>query len=206
MASLTSQFHATLEELIDFVRSAMMSYSVYATAVEFPPITIYPVKLEELDEVMRRPKLSEIIFTEAPPRISAPSTLRFLDENPGSMPLNIGQMGPRGLQESHLSTLDAKPTWKKIVRDLKRRTKAGARFVHDETGPGGFYRDHRYTPGAEALCKAGTPMRQFTQSPGILLFGEGRDAAPTSSSAEPTAARAPNPLRAPRTSKKRSPQ
>jgi hypothetical protein len=205
VASLSSEFHATLEELIDLVRTAMTTYGVYATAEAFPPVTIFPVRLEELEEVMHRPNVLKMVFTEGPPRFSAQSNLRFLQENPGSMSLHIGRMGPRGLQESGLSTLDAKPTWKNIARDLKRRTKAGAATLHEESGARGYDRIHRYTPGAETLQKAGTPMRQYTQLPVLFLFGDGANGA-ADVGAKPVAGHSANPTRATRAPKKRSSQ
>ena len=77
--------------------------------------------------------------------------------------LNIGRIEARGLAQSMLSTMDATPTWKKMNRELKKMTTAGADLVR-EGAVIGFSRNARFTSGAKALAVSGVPLRQFANS------------------------------------------
>jgi len=172
MASFATDFHGTREELIDLVGKWMAEYPIVATAEEHfavgplpgPPSYLLPVTLENFRDMLARPEMTEILFTEGPVNMRARSVYDALDEHPGGLCLQFGELGPRGLAQARLSTMDASnPMWKKMTRELKKLTTAGANLVRDDVVIG-FDRDARFTPGAKALAASGIPLRQFANS------------------------------------------
>ncbi len=161
MGGFYTQFHATIDELGDIIETWLDQHPIVISAFAFPPCTRVAISRANLREVLTRPDVGEVVFTLVPvdPAISAASNVgadgrtcvRFL----------IGRMKPHGLEQSDFSTTYDDPIWKKLNRDLKRRTTAGATFENDVTGERHFSRNHRFTPGAKALAASGTPLREF---------------------------------------------
>jgi hypothetical protein len=170
MASFSNQFHATLDELIDFVKDVLRQQCVYATALHHPFRT-EPVSGDNIRDVLSLSSVSKIVFTESPPiLLSATTGTQLLDKNEGSLELHIGRLRDGSLEQSWLSTTNASPTWKKINALLKSRTTAGmlsARASEKARKPV-LYRDFRFTIGAKTLSEQGTALRVFAQSPTVL--------------------------------------
>lgn len=165
MASFGTQFHALLDELGDFLAAWIVTYPITAIAIEFWPKRRYPLTRENLREVLARPAVARIFLTLEPVDPSIVDNSEIIKAHPNALVFDIGRVGPRGLEQSSLSTMDANPIWRKINSDLKRKATTGADFVHEENGAKGVERIFRFTPGARALSKAGTPLRAFAQSP-----------------------------------------
>lgn len=172
MASLSIQFHATLDELVNLVETWMTDHSIHATAVEYRPYAATPMTKTDVRTTMMRQQVRRLMFTEKPPDCGVSGNIELLDKNIGALLLEIGRLGPRGLDECRLSTMQATATWKKIAGHLKRQTKSGVVGINENTGASGYYRNHRYTIGAKALSSNGIVMRPFAQSPVVLRFGE----------------------------------
>ncbi len=162
MTRFVNQFHATLDEHIDFVKEVLDKYGVYATAVHFP-FRAEAISGNNAREVLSQPSVSEIVFTEFPPVLSVSDEGELLKKNQGSLGLNVGQFRNGILEESCLSTMDASPAWKKINKLFKSRTKAGVIGTHAETGTSKFHHDRRLSAGAIALSEQGTELRQYAQ-------------------------------------------
>lgn len=169
MASFGTQFHALESELAAFVERWMETYGVQATILTFHPFRAQRLNKENIPDELMQPRFAKIIFTLKTPDLSETSQLALADKNPGSLFMNIGRLGPRGLEQSSLSTMDANPIWQKINSELKRATTAGAVARHELDGAEGFSRNQRFTPGAKALFRSGTPLRPDAQSPVIFL-------------------------------------
>lgn len=169
MASFSTQFHATIEELADFVEIWLSDHAIRAAAVDYQPFTASPVKKDGIRiALLRDPAISRLVFSEREIDCGASGNNELLEKNQGALVLDIGRLGPRGLTESRLSTMAATETWAKILAHLKKQTRAGVIGVHEQSGASGRYRSQRYTPGAKALFEAGTALRQFAQSPVLL--------------------------------------
>jgi hypothetical protein len=164
MASVSHQFHATLGELTNLVEHALQEQTIYATFVEYFPYRAFQLDREKVAGVMGQPATRRLVFTTTPPVTEVSGNVELLDANPGALVLDIGRLGPRGLEESWLASSDAGPHWRAIVRSLKRITKAGVVGLNEHTGASAHYRSRRYTAGAKALAEQGVPMRQFAQS------------------------------------------
>jgi len=163
MASFATDFHATPEELIELAGKWMTEYPVIATAHAFPPSRTLPVTLDNFREVLGRPEVLEVLFTESPVATSAQDNVDILDQHPGALCLHIAHVEPRGLEQVRLTTMDATPMWKKMNRELKKMTTAGANLIWED-GRTAFDRNARFTSGAKALAVSGVPLRQFAQS------------------------------------------
>lgn len=163
MAKFLTEVHATLDELIELVGKWMAEYPIVATAEAFPPSRTMPVTLENFREVLARPEVHEVLFTEGPVKRPAQSVYDILSEHPGGLSLQIGRCESRGLEQSTLGTMDANPMWKKINRELKKLTTAGATVVWED-GRSAFDRNARFSAGAKALAASGVPLRQSRQS------------------------------------------
>jgi len=159
-----TQFHATTEELIEFVRESIEKYHVHATALHAFPFSAERVTDDNLDELLMDRTVHKVVFTEILADLTATGGLEFMDRNPAAMVLDVGRLVPRGLEESSLSTMEATPLWKKIATDLKRKAPAGVIGTSEKSGDSTFYRDHRVTAGAKALSEQGIALRQFAQS------------------------------------------
>jgi hypothetical protein len=138
-------------------------FPIYATAVEFPPHRERPLARKDVRAVLAEPKILQVVFTLAPVDFSQGDKTDAQMQLPGSLTLYVGRIGPRGLEKSFIGTMDANDTWKKINKDLKKKTTAGADYVFDDDGTRRHSRTHRFTPGAKALSKAGIPLRNFAQ-------------------------------------------
>jgi hypothetical protein len=165
MASFSTQFHATIEELGSFVEVWMVNHAIYAAAVAYQPFTASPVTKDDVRIALQRDTaVSRLFFCERMIEYAALGNIDLMDKNEGALVLDIGRLGPRGLTESRLSTMAAAATWKKILAHLKKHTKAGVIGVHEQSGASGRYSSQRYTAGAKALFESGIALRQFTQS------------------------------------------
>ena len=162
MARFINQFHATLDEHINFVRDVLDQYGVYATAVGHP-FRAEAVSTENVSKVLSQPDVWSIVFTESAPVLSVKHEGELLDKNEGSLVLTIGKIVGQILEESSLGTMNASPVWKKINKLFKTRTRAGVIGTHAETGISKFYHDHRLSAGAIALSEQGTELRQYAQ-------------------------------------------
>jgi len=167
MASFSIQFHATLNELIDFVAAWMSRFDAHASAI-YLPFRVESISAQAVSEVLSRPEVRSVMFTEPPANLSAANENELLDNNTGCLLLDIGRVQERGLEESCLNTMSASGTWRKIANDLKRQTSAGAIGAHEITGAVAHYRNRRFTAGARALSEQGTVLRQFAQLPVIF--------------------------------------
>lgn len=162
MAGFYTQFHATLDELGDLIEAWMDDHPIVVSAFAFPPESRVPISRETVREVLRRDDVLTITFTMGPVGPELISSYDVACAGLGPMQLNIGRLtNSKGLEQSHLSTLDPNPLWKKLNNQFKRKTTAGALYRDDATGASSYYRDCRFTPGAKALAAAGTPLRDL---------------------------------------------
>lgn len=171
LSSFSIQFHAIIDDIERFCALWMRDCQMFVTAVQYQPFAVTLVTAEQLPRLLMDDRIARIMFTEVAPDLNVGGNNELLDKNGTSLLLDIGRLGPRGLEESRLSTKDAVPQWRKIAASLRRGTAAGALGTHEQTGAHAYYRQHRYTPAAKALSESGTAMRPFPQSPVRFTFG-----------------------------------
>lgn len=160
MAGFETAFHATPVEVCDFIEAWLDQYPIIISAFAFPPLRRAAISRDTVREVLARPDVDQVTFTHGPVDPSLASVSAVSDQGYSFLYLLIGRLKPNGLEQSSLTTGYDDPIWKKINRDLKRHTTAGADYVEDATGKVHHsYRWPRFTSGAKALHASGTPLR-----------------------------------------------
>jgi hypothetical protein len=127
-----------------------------------------PITRETIREVLARPEVGSLLFTDFAVDPSWTAAYDAVVNGVDHLRLNIGHLEARGLAQSFLSTMNAKPIWKKINAEVKKKTTAGADLLWED-GTKGHNRNVRFTAGAKALAAAGTPLRQAAQCIYIYL-------------------------------------
>lgn len=173
MKSFSIQFHSTPDEIWTFIRRWTTAEHLHAIAVSFPPYSARHVSLAELASDSMPEGVSQLFLTREPPLLPVAGNMELLDRNPEALDIQIGRLRPESLQESAISAACATDTWKRITRDFKKHTAAGAIGTSVATGAEDVYRNHRYTPGARKLADQGMAMLSLTGAV-KLRFGTGR--------------------------------
>jgi hypothetical protein len=162
MKKIMIQFHATLEELVEYINSVHSEFGSFMTLMVLRPFTLKAIDGKISADELQCNGDTRIVFTEEKPNITASSPNEFYDSNPGSVGLHIGKLTVDGLQESALAFMSddkdkaAKAT--KIASRLKRITKAGATAVNPVNGAEVNARAHRYTQGAKSKYDQGVKI------------------------------------------------
>lgn len=163
MSSFATEFHATPEEVTELVAKWLEEHCLIATAEAFPPSRIMPLNRDNLGELLARPEVNEVLFTETQVTIPGNSISDVLKEHPGGLVFQFGRLRSQGLEQSTLSTMNASPLWKRLNAELKKLTTAGAHCIWED-GRTAFDRNARFTAGAKALAATGVPLRESYQS------------------------------------------
>jgi len=150
MKKIMIQFHATLEELVEYMNFASSELGLVMTMMRLKPFTL----TEACTKFFIR-----IIFTKENPNIDVGSPNDFYDSNLGTVGLHIGLMTEHSLNESALAFMsDEKEkiaVANKLVSRLKKITKSGATAVNPKNGAEVNVRSHRYTDGAKLIYDQG---------------------------------------------------
>lgn len=146
----------------------MVDEGLFAAAIEYHPFVVVPVEPENAGVSLRNEHVRRLLFSERAVDCAASGNNQLLDKNEGSLLLDIGRVGARGMTESRLSTTNATARWRRIAADLKRGTRAGMIGTNERSGASAKCRSYRYTPSAADMEEAGTPLRPFEQSPNLL--------------------------------------
>ncbi len=163
MAAFGTVFHATLEEIIGLVESWMDRYPIHASAFAFPPARQVVVTRETIREVLQRPDVRSLIFTDTLPDPAWSQAHDAVVSDVDALRFNIGREHATGLEQSFMSTSNATPLWSKLNRELKKLATAGANCIWND-GDTTLDRNARFTAGAKALAASGVPLRQFENS------------------------------------------
>lgn len=162
MAKVSIQFHATREELIQFLRVCAEEFDLYVTAIkEFPldEFEGYEILAPELAEYGKQRKFETFALSVRPPNLQVGHINEFHQRNPHALVLEIGKRSTKGLKESWLycggGTKQTSAVWEQIAKKLKNMTLAA---------------DHgfRYTPAAKELENRGVTMLSVAGAPMAL--------------------------------------
>ncbi|MEH6457049.1 MAG: hypothetical protein V7749_12035 [Cocleimonas sp.] len=162
MKKIMIQFHATLEELVEYMNSVGSDFDLYTTMMILRPFTLKEIDGELSVNDIKHNGDVRIIFTKERPNINASSPNKFYDLNPGTVDLDIGQLTSESLKESALAFMsddkDKMAVANKLASRLKKITKAGAIAVNPDNGAEANARSHRYTEGAKAMYADGVKI------------------------------------------------
>lgn len=165
MKSISIQFHATIEELVQFVETASADLGLPVTMMVLQPFSLKSVDGKiDIDELLALLEDSFVEFVLSADEVNenATSTLNFADHNPGRIYVQIGQSTPGSLQQSALMFMsddeDKIRTANRVASRLKKMTKAGMIAVNPDTGAEAKIRIFRYTDGAKAKYDEGIKL------------------------------------------------
>lgn len=162
MKKMMMQFHATLEEIVEYVNSASSNLNLVTTMMILRPFVLKVIDGELSIDDLEFDGDIRIIFTKEKPNMNASSPNNFYDLNLGVVGLHIGRLTDRGLKESDLAFMsDDKEKIEiatKLAARLKKITKAGAIAVNPDNGAEANARSHRYTEGAKAMYADGVKI------------------------------------------------
>lgn len=165
MKSIAIQFHATTEELLEYVVSVSVEHGLVITMMVLKPFSLTTLDSEpslgEITDKLQQGDLRLVLNTENPNNdVISPN--KFLDANPGSILIDVGTLSDSGLKESALSFMsdqkDKVLIAGKLASKLKKLTKAGAIAVNPVTGAEANIRSHRYTNGAKLMFNEGVKI------------------------------------------------
>lgn len=176
MPDISIQFYATPEELLSFVRDAMIDHNLHAVAMRFRPFEAREVGRADLDSYFSNSSdFHRWALTVDAPHLPVEHELDHADKNPDHLRLEVGKCEPSSLGESWLSCRTNNKAiydiWKKIASKLKKQTLVGVTGVNRQNGVSVFYKSSRYTKGAKSLEDAGVTMLppQGPNGPKIIL-------------------------------------
>jgi hypothetical protein len=153
------QFHATLDELVDYLNSVSHEFGLVVTIMTHFPFTLKESANKLFVDDLPLDRSVRIILTKDKPNIEASSAGKFYDMNNGAISLSIGQLTEKGLEESAFGFMsddeDKIIIANKLSSRLKKITKAGCTAVNSINGAERKIRSHRYTIGAKRLHDEG---------------------------------------------------
>ncbi|PWK52946.1 hypothetical protein [Pleionea mediterranea] len=162
MKKIMIQFHATLEELVEYVNSISSELGLVMTLMVLSPFSVRKLGGELSVDDLNIDGNIRIIFTSQKPSMDASSPNNFYDLNPGTIGLHIGRLTEKGLKESVLAFMsddkEKAAMANKIASRLKKKTKAGAIAVNPVNGVEASARSHRYTQGAKSMYDDGVKI------------------------------------------------
>ncbi|MDP5189635.1 hypothetical protein [Rheinheimera baltica] len=162
MKKIMIQFHATLEELVEYINLVNSELGLFVTVMVLRPFTLREIGGKLSAEELKADGDIRTIFTAQKPSLDASSPNNFYDLNQGAIGLHIGRLTEQGLKESALAFMsndkEKVAIANKIASRLKKLTKAGAIAVNPVNGAEASARSHRYTDGAKALYDDGVKI------------------------------------------------
>jgi len=162
MKKVMIQFHAAIEELVEYANSASSELGLIMTVMVLRPFT-----LQEIEGMLSVSDLAldgdiHLVLTREKPIMGALSPNNFYDLNTGVTGLHVGRLTERGLRESALAFMsddeEKISVANKLASRLKKITRAGATAVNPITGAEASVRSHRYTEGAKAMYDKGVKI------------------------------------------------
>jgi hypothetical protein len=158
MPSMLVQFHASPEEVIDFLNSFISGYEVLE--VVYDP----HFRLKKLVWLLsQQSSIERIAVCPARANMQAVSSQDFARKNPDCLRVDVPRIEGGFLSEGGIEFMSddvvVSNQWKRIVNRFKRKTKSGAMAINPITGDRGFVKSHRYTDAALKLQENGLKMK-----------------------------------------------
>jgi len=162
MKSIMIQFHATLEELVEYLNSMSSNFGLIITMMTFKPFALKQVEGHiSISDFLLEGENADVrlMLSKGKLDLDASSPNNFLDINTGTVVFDIGRLLEGGLHESALAFMsddkDKIAIANKLATKLKKMTKAGVIAVNPVSGAEAKIRSHRYTVGAKAQYEEG---------------------------------------------------
>jgi hypothetical protein len=162
MPDINIQFHATPDEISEWLREWIEREDLHLVAVTFSPYHAKEVERAMIEAAVQDHTIRRLSLLIRKPDLSPKYKSEFDDRQSDQLVLDVGHRTSEGLRESWLAcrtdSAEAYRIWKRIARDLKNKTMPGVTATDIETGASAYYKSHRYTEGAKALENRGVDM------------------------------------------------
>jgi hypothetical protein len=167
MAKINFQFHATSDEILNFIKACTIEYNLYVAILQsFPTFRVtLPNPIDEVIDNIDGSKKNYIYLYTYIPDLEAKNQWEFLDKNPDGLYITIGKDYDNQLEQSSIGSIvlddETQKLWKKIIMKFKSNTSTGAWVVNPEYDAKGYYKHHRYTAGAKKAYLEGVRILPF---------------------------------------------
>ena len=173
MPDIEIQFHATADEIMEFVRDAVKMEGVHLAALKFQPFIAKELKPSEIASAVSDPSIHRFCFSVEPPDLNLKYQGDFDKRHSDQLVLYVGRLTSAGLGQSWLTcrtdNLETIKVWRKIAKSLKKRTEAGVTSINRENGMSSFDTSFRYSDGAKRLESQGVAILPI-QAPNGPIF------------------------------------
>lgn len=153
MTKMSTQFHATHEELESFLTDVRDSQGLKLTLLRTLPFFVTELKNEVTVKPVPEKGIVRVNITQHEPDLRISTLGEFLRKNPGSITLDVGFSADNLMRESRLAVLSDDPEKialaKKVFARLKKITTAGGKNVNPDYNAERASRAHRFTSGAK---------------------------------------------------------
>jgi hypothetical protein len=167
MASLNIQFHVLPNELAQWIEEWRETFGLYVAVVYFWPR--YRAKeVDDLREILtahRRGESPNQVWLRCEPFVIVKNMTLFEERNSDALGINFPKVCENQLEESQIcaSSEDSPktwPIWKRIGKDVKKRTRLGLWSFNPQMKIKGFCKDRRYSSGVAEAENTGIELVQ----------------------------------------------
>lgn len=167
MGNINIGFHATIDEIIQKIKSVMFQYKLNAIVVklwpEFEFEIIDQMTFEIKDEYINSARFI-FLCSEVPSQLSK-NYNEFLSQNVENLVLQIGDRTEGSMKESTIGTratdLENVKLWKKVISIFKKEMNQGVWIIDPRSGAKKYYKNHYFTIGAQNAYEKGIKMKAF---------------------------------------------
>ncbi|MBR4085963.1 MAG: hypothetical protein IKK33_16950 [Lachnospiraceae bacterium] len=159
MKTMSLQFHATIEDIYEFIIGVkdIQSYRICGITY-FPNFTIENV--EENMDVTDIKKYDYIVISKN--RIpSAKNNYEFMKLQNNNLIIDIGTNNSEGIKESVISVFsetEIDSDWRKLLNNYKKSLLRGAWVLNPGTNAKSYYKNHKYTVNAKKAYESGVKI------------------------------------------------
>ncbi|WP_029064048.1 hypothetical protein [Labrenzia sp. DG1229] len=162
MTKMSTQFHATHEELENYLTDVRDSLGLKLTMLRTLPFCLTELREEITLKPEPEKRVVRVNITQHEPDLKISTLGDFLRKNPGSISLDVGFSADNLMRESRLAVLSDEPEKvalaKKVFAKLKKITTAGGKIVNPSYDAEVPCRAHRFTSGAKQKFKDGVKL------------------------------------------------
>lgn len=153
---MNMQFHATIEDIHEFILNVIGNHSYKICGVRyFPDFTIENI-MENMDTKDITKYDCIVISKNSIP--SAENNYEFMKMQNNNLVITIGTNGAGEIKESAInvfSETEIDSDWKKSINNYKKSLLKGAWVVNPNTKAKVYYKNHRYTVNAKLAYEKG---------------------------------------------------
>lgn len=153
------QFHATIEDIHEFILSVIGNHSYRVCGVAYSPY--YTIEdIEGNIDIKDIKKYDYIVISkDSIPR--ADNNYNFMKLQNNNLFIDIGKNNNKEIKESAISVFsetEIDSDWKRIINKYKKSMLKGAWVVNPDTNKKTYYKNHKYTVNAKLAYENGVKI------------------------------------------------